>query len=160
MSPKPVNPLCPFCSDSIKESVFYETRDFLALYNIAPILPGHSLVIPRKHQTSIIDLSDEGLFNFFSTAKYALLILMKVFQTKAFDWSIQEKPEAGQTIEHLHLHIVPRIKNDLIQPGHWYPLIHRNDMEIMDSENRPRLGAQELKVIVEKLKEAGRQAAL
>ena len=157
MLPDPENPGCPFCRDSIISSAFYETRDFIAIYNIAPILPGHSLIIPRNHHTSLMTLSDELLFDFFKTARTALLILMKAFHTRAFDWSIQEKPEAGQTIEHLHLHIVPRITDDLIHPGHWYPLIHRNDMEIMDSENRPRLNAQELMVIVEKLKEAGRQ---
>jgi bis(5'-adenosyl)-triphosphatase len=159
MSPYP-HPGCPFCHESIHSSVFYETRDFIALYNIAPILPGHSLVIPRAHHTSLLALSDESLFDFFKTARIALLILMKAFHTNAFDWSIQEKPEAGQTIEHLHLHIVPRIREDLIHPGHWYPLIHRNDMEIMDSENRPRLAAKELQVIIEKLKEAGRQLTL
>jgi bis(5'-adenosyl)-triphosphatase len=160
MSPIPDHSDCPFCQDSINASVFYETLDFIAIYNIAPILPGHSLVVPRKHHTSLLTLSDPLLFEFFKTARTALLILMKAFRTNAFDWSVQEKPEAGQTIEHLHLHIVPRIKEDLIHPGHWYPLIHRNDMEIMDSENRPRLGAHELQIIIGKLKEAGRQLAL
>lgn len=154
MSAKSIVRDCPFCQDSIKTSVFYETPDFMALYNFAPILPGHSLVIPRKHHTGLLTLSDTEFADFFITARNALLILMKVFHTPAFDWSIQEKPEAGQTIEHLHLHIVPRISEDLINPGHWYPLIHRNDMEIMDSLDRPRLTSEELKIIIEKLKEA------
>ena len=108
---------CPFCNESIQSSVFYETRDFMAVFNIAPVLPGHSLVIPRAHHTSILSLSDEELTDFFKTARSALLILMKAFHTEAFDWSIQEKPEAGQTIEHLHLHIVPRVMDDLLHPG-------------------------------------------
>jgi bis(5'-adenosyl)-triphosphatase len=150
---------CPFCSESIRSSIYYETRDFIALYNIAPVLPGHSLIIPRMHHTSILTLTDQELFDFFKTARSALLILMKAFHTEAFDWSVQEKPEAGQTIEHLHLHIVPRLKHDLINPGHWYPLVQGNDMEIMDSENRPRLTSKELQVIVDKLKEVGGQPA-
>jgi len=146
-------PDCPFCNDAIKSSVFYENKDYIALYNLAPILPGHSLVIPREHHTSILSLSDEALGAFFRTAKMAQLILMKAFETNAFDWSLQEKMEAGQTIEHLHLHIVPRIRNDLVHPGHWYPLIHRNDPEIIDSLLRPRLSIDDLEIIIHKLKD-------
>ncbi len=38
-------------------SVFYETQDFMAAFNIAPVLPGHSLVIPRTHHTSILSFT-------------------------------------------------------------------------------------------------------
>ena len=150
---------CPFCNESIQSSVFYETRDFMAVFNIAPVLPGHSLVIPRAHHTSILSLTDKEITDFFKTARTALLILMKAFNTEAFDWSLQEKPEAGQTIEHLHLHIVPRVMNDLRHPGHWYPLVQRNDTDIIDSLNRPRLTAGEMKIIVDKLKEVARNMA-
>jgi len=128
----------------------------MAAFNIAPVLPGHSLVIPRAHHTSILSLTDSEITDFFKTARSALLILMKAFHTEAFDWSLQEKPEAGQTIEHLHLHIVPRAKNDLLHPGHWYPLVQRNDMDLIDSLNRPRLIPEEMKFIVDKLKEVAR----
>ncbi len=146
-------PGCPFCNETIKSSVFYENEDFMAVFNIAPVLPGHSLVIPRAHHTSILALSDAEISGFFKTARSALIILMKAFHTEAFDWSIQEKPEAGQTIEHLHLHIVPRVMNDLLHPGHWYPLILHNDMDLIDSLKRPRLTEEEMKIIVDKLKE-------
>ena len=149
-------PGCPFCSESIQLSVFYENRDFMAAFNIAPVLPGHSLVIPRAHHTSILSFTDAELTDFFKTARTALLILMKAFHTEAFDWSLQEKPEAGQTIEHLHLHIVPRAMNDLLLPGHWYPLVQRNDVDMIDSLSRPRLTAEEMKIIVDKLKEVAR----
>jgi bis(5'-adenosyl)-triphosphatase len=128
----------------------------MAVFNIAPVLPGHSLVIPRVHHTSILSLSDAEITDFFKTARSTLLILMKAFQTEAFDWSLQEKPEAGQTIEHLHLHIVPRVMNDLLHPGHWYPLVQRNDMDMIDSLNRPRLTVEEIRIIVDKLKEVSR----
>jgi bis(5'-adenosyl)-triphosphatase len=145
--------VCPFCDSSIQTSVFYGNNDFLALYNIAPVLPGHSLVIPKKHLTSLMELSDQELADFISVSRTALRILMKAFNTDAFDWSIQEKPEAGQTISHLHLHIVPRLKGDLKHPGNWYPMIQHNDEEIMDSENRPRLSTSEMQQIVGKLRQ-------
>ncbi len=148
---------CPFCSKSVNASVFLEKGNFLAIYNIAPVLPGHSLIIPRYHVTSLLKLDNREMISFFETARIALRILMKAFNTDAFDWSIQEKPEAGQTIEHLHLHIVPRMKGDLQHPGDWYPLISTNDTAIIDSLNRPRLDAASLKQIVTELRKINPQ---
>jgi len=143
---------CPFCDESVNKSVFFTRGGFMAIYNIAPVLPGHSLVIPKQHFTGILELSDKEMFEFFDTARMALRILMKAFNTDSFDWSVQEKPEAGQTIEHLHLHIVPRLKSDLPQPGDWYPLVHHNDEEIIDSFNRPRIKAEIMAPIIRELK--------
>lgn len=143
---------CPFCDKSVGDSVFLDRDDFMAIYNIAPVLPGHSLIIPKRHINGILELSDQEMFRFFDTARIAVRILMKAFNTDAFDWSIQEKPEAGQTVEHLHLHIVPRLKGDLQQPGDWYPLIHHNDDAMIDSANRVRLNSSAMKQIVDELR--------
>jgi bis(5'-adenosyl)-triphosphatase len=152
MAARPEYSTCPFCDDSIRSAMFYETLHFMAVYNIAPILPGHSLVIPRVHHTSLMTLADQELNEFFIVARMALRILMKAFHTEAFDWSIQEKPEAGQTIEHLHLHIVPRVKGDLPQPGEWYPHIHQSDQTMIDSFNRPLLNPENLALITTELR--------
>jgi bis(5'-adenosyl)-triphosphatase len=145
--------VCPFCDASVQASVFYARGSFMAIYNIAPVLPGHSLVIPKKHVTSITDLTDNELSEFFITARTVLRILMNAFHTDSYDWSIQEKPEAGQTIDHLHLHIVPRLKGDLKHPGAWYPLLQRNDREIIDSLDRPRLNSESMSLIINELKQ-------
>lgn len=129
-----------------------ESENFLAIYNIAPVLPGHSLIIPKNHITSFILLDKEQLTEFLETTRHAVRILLKAFNTDAFDLSVQEKPEAGQTIEHLHLHIVPRIKGDKPNPGDWYPVIHKNDQMIIDNEGRKRLPDEDIRTIVEKLK--------
>jgi bis(5'-adenosyl)-triphosphatase len=143
---------CPFCGPDVEASVFFDDGDFLAIYNIAPVLPGHSLVIPKAHKTSLLQLNDDEMFRYFITSRKALAILLKAFETDAFDWSIQEKPEAGQSIEHLHLHIVPRLKHDLPQPGDWYPLVHRNDKEIIDSTIRKKISPESLKTIITRLR--------
>jgi bis(5'-adenosyl)-triphosphatase len=144
---------CPFCSPTIEECVFLESENFLAIYNIAPVLPGHSLIIPRDHITSFIDLNQQQRAEFLDTTTQAVRLLLKAFHTDAFDLSVQEKPEAGQTIEHLHLHIVPRLKNDMAHPGDWYPVIHESDQMIMDDKTRKRLADDDLRRIVEKLRE-------
>jgi bis(5'-adenosyl)-triphosphatase len=144
--------VCPFCSPKIKECVFLESANFLAVYNIAPVLPGHSLIIPKDHITSFIALNRQQRTEFLETTTRAVRMLLKAFHTDAFDLSVQEKPEAGQTIEHLHLHIVPRLKGDMPSPGEWYPVIHTSDQMIMDDKDRNRLRDEDLRKIVEKLK--------
>jgi bis(5'-adenosyl)-triphosphatase len=147
---------CPFCEDKIKESVFAESENFRAIYNLAPILPGHSLVIPKKHTISLLDLSDMELSEMIIFAKKVTQILLEAFNSVSFNWSIQDSEAAGQTVSHLHLHIVPRYTGDLPDPGDWYPKINNNLNEILDSDSRDKLSQDQLEKIVAKLKRIGR----
>lgn len=144
---------CPFCNKRIREVSFLSDGSNMAVVNIAPALPGHSLVIPSKHVSSLLDLTETEITAFFNTAAKATKILLKAFNTDAFDWSVQEKEEAGQSVEHLHLHIVPRLKNDLNDPGDWYPLLQKADRMIIDKPGRERLSETGLEIIVKKLRQ-------
>jgi bis(5'-adenosyl)-triphosphatase len=146
------NTNCPFCASEIKDSSFFESENFLAVYNIAPILPGHTLVIPKKHITSFFQLSDKDLFEYIKFSRSVTKILSKVFDTEAFNWSLQEKDEAGQSVAHMHIHIIPRKPGDLTNSGDWYPMLKNNIDNILDSNKREKLKPDQLKVIIEKLK--------
>jgi len=50
---------CPFCEQAFKSNVYNESGSFLAAYNIAPILPGHSIIVSKKHISSLLELSEE-----------------------------------------------------------------------------------------------------
>lgn len=143
---------CPFCSADIIHSVFHESRGMLAVYNIAPILPGHSLVLPKRHVESIFELSQEETGDFFSFAREVTHMLNKAFGTRGFDWSLQESEEAGQTIKHLHLHIIPRKPGDLDQPGDWFPQLEQSKNSSEGSESRPRLSKNQIMEMVQYIK--------
>lgn len=151
---------CPFCNPAVREYTFLESDKFLALYNIAPVLPGHSLIVTRAHLTSLMELSEKELCEFVSFSRKAVRILAHVFQTEAFNWTLQEKEEAGQTIAHMHIHILPRKSADLPDPGEWYPRLVNNIDNIIDSSKRPRLTRNEMNRVVQKLKEAAAQMRL
>lgn len=144
-------PNCSFCNSEVIDATFAESDNFRAIYNIAPILPGHSLVIPKWHIQSLIDLSDEELYEMITFGRNVVKKLLIAFHAQAFNWTIQEGEEAGQTVLHLHLHLIPRKPKDLLQPGDWYPLIREslnNYADVIDSESRPRLTSEEMKKIV------------
>jgi bis(5'-adenosyl)-triphosphatase len=143
---------CPFCDPNIEETKFLESDNFLAIYNIAPILPGHSLIIPKEHLQSIMELSHSELCEMMVFSRDTVQVLLKAFGADAFNWTIQEGEEAGQTISHLHLHLIPRTPKDLASPGDWYPLLRKSESKAIDSDARPRLSSIEMRETVEKIR--------
>lgn len=148
----PKNHDCPFCRDEFAGKAFMQNADFLAVYNIAPILPGHSLIIPKRHIESLTELSDKMVAMLFVFARQATSILMKAFHGEAFDWSLQDGKPAGQTVPHLHLHIIVRKQGDLTNPGDWYPSIEKANDTLLDSFNRNPLDNEAYLRITEHLR--------
>lgn len=139
---------CPFCLPKACENAFAESENFLALYNIAPILPGHSLVVPKRHVSSLMDLDEDELCEFTCFGREMVRVLMEAFGVDSFNWTIQEREEAGQTIEHLHLHLLPRTPGDLPEPGDWYPRLRAQQSQVIDSDKRQRLTRAEMEASV------------
>lgn len=146
---------CPFCVPNVNNVKFAESQNFVAVYNIAPILPGHSLVVPKRHVRSVLQLSDDELCEMMTFSRKVINILLTAFGAVAFDWTIQDGEAAGQTVPHFHLHIIPRKFGDLPTPGSWYPKLRESQEDIIDSEKRPRFSPDEMKRIVSKLREVG-----
>lgn len=136
---------CPFCDPEIARSEFAGTADFAAVYNIAPVLPGHTLIIPRQHLTGLYELPQDEFCTYWSFAQKVTSFLLEVFDTDAFNWTIQEREAAGQTVPHLHLHLIPRKQGDLPRPGDWYPRLRDTQDENgeIDSEDREHLSIEE-----------------
>lgn len=145
---------CPFCSPKIEIAAFAEEDGFKAVYNLAPIVPGHCMIIPVKHIESIMELSEEELSKMVLFSRRIIKVLQKVFHTPFFNWTIQEGEPAGQSIPHLHMHLVPRTTGDFPEPGDWYPQLEDSKKVYLDSESRPKLAKKDLLKIVDKLKEA------
>lgn len=149
---------CPFCEPAIFTHVFAEDAGFLAVYNIAPILPGHSLVVPRRHAQSLLELSDDELAFLAAFAQRMTRLLMRVFAADGFDWTVQDGSSAGQTVPHLHLHIIPRRTGDLADPGDWYQALldarpyAMFQSGLIDDRHRQHLTPAEMRAIVARLK--------
>lgn len=143
---------CLFCRKEILEKSFCATARFSAFYNIAPILPGHSLVIPNKHYESLFELPDDELSEMMVFARKITSVLKTVFNCDGFDWTIQDGVSAGQTVPHLHLHIIPRKPHDLPESNEWYSKIPMNEAKLLDSNNRERLSNKEYNDITIKLR--------
>jgi histidine triad (HIT) family protein len=106
---------CIFCKIAKKEVNAYivqESENFLAFLDIHPHAPGHTLVIPKDHYERFLDLPENLGEEFIKIVKESALLISKALKTKDFTFGINEGPYAGQAVSHLHLHIMPRFKND------------------------------------------------
>ncbi|GFO82751.1 MAG: hypothetical protein A49_23780 [Methyloceanibacter sp.] len=77
------------------------------------------------------------------------------FGTSAFNWTIQEGAAAGQTIRHLHMHLIPRKAGDLPHPGDWYPRLTESENGLIDSSRRQQLTREQLREIARRIKDIG-----
>ncbi len=144
---------CPFCEDKILAASFAASSHFRAIYNLAPILPGHSLIIPEFHYQSLLDMPEELLGEMMIFSRKVVLGLRKIFNANGFNWTIQDGTSAGQTVFHVHLHLVPRQVGDLPEPGDWYPRVAAQEQNLLDSELRPKLSDEEMQQIVKYLRQ-------
>lgn len=135
----------------VQKATFAESENFRAIYNIAPILPGHVLIVPKNHLSRFTELDEGMLIEMVLFSRRVIQALEQAFNTNSFDWTIQDGIPAGQTIEHLHLHIIPRTAGDLPKPGDWYPELEAFENSYIDSHLRLKISARNLKKITENL---------
>lgn len=127
---------CPFCSNEVKDTAFARQGNFVALYNIAPVVPGHSLIVPIDHTINILDLNDSEYVELMTFARTVARFLTQYYHTPDFDISIQQGRNAGQSIDHLHVHILPRKSNDIVDNGEWYDKIDEIERGKLDSDKK------------------------
>jgi diadenosine tetraphosphate (Ap4A) HIT family hydrolase len=106
---------CPFCSlppDRILLSSTYA----IALRDAYPISPGHTLIVPRRHVGSFFEATAQERAELLALLDEAKLELDAQFSPAAFNIGINDGPAAGQTVPHLHIHLIPRYVGDRTDP--------------------------------------------
>ncbi len=106
---------CLFCKIANKEisaDVIGENEDAVALLDIRPLAPGHTMVIPKAHAETILELPDEKIEGVFLLVKQMTEKLAKALSPDGFTLGMNHGKNAGQAIDHLHIHIIPRFKGD------------------------------------------------
>ena len=106
---------CVFCEiDSHMSSVLLESEHFYLTQDKFPVTPGHLLIIPKRHITSLSDLSETEWYDLRVVLEEACSLLKTGDnQITGFNIGINIGSDAGQTIPHLHVHVIPRRPNDI-----------------------------------------------
>ena len=109
----PNNP-CLFCKDprgvSLERELAYSARDSYAAS------PGHTLVIPRRHVASFFDLTPEEINACMELITEERKQLDEEFKPDGYNIGVNVGQAAGQSILHVHIHLIPRYKGDVENP--------------------------------------------
>lgn len=81
-----------------------------------PVTPGHSLIIPKRHIKSLFNTTSIERNSLFSLIEKAKAILDKKYKPSAYNVGVNDGPAAGQTIPHLHIHLIPRYEEPESDP--------------------------------------------
>lgn len=112
---------CPFCkiwesgsSHSFKVLVVGE--HCVSVLDQYPVSEGHCLIIPKRHVNSIDELSDVELKDLYTVLHQTKILLIETYLPDGFNIGINEGEAAGQTVPHLHIHLIPRYEGDVVCP--------------------------------------------
>jgi diadenosine tetraphosphate (Ap4A) HIT family hydrolase len=104
---------CPFC-DFTQPVAQHGT--FFAKQDEYPVSLGHTLLIPRRHVETFFELGKEEREDFFNLLLEMHDRLQHQYEPDGFNIGINIGPAAGQTIAHLHIHLIPRYLGDVENP--------------------------------------------
>ena len=105
------NQPCPFCTlqtESSQRHLCFENEVGFVIRDGYPITQGHTLVIPKRHVGSFFDITPEERQALFELIDLAKADLDKAFKPASYNIGINDGEAAGQTIAHLHIHLIPR----------------------------------------------------
>jgi diadenosine tetraphosphate (Ap4A) HIT family hydrolase len=111
ISPKP----CPFCTLP-SARVIDENTTAMVIRDGYPVSPGHTLLIPKRHTGSFFDLSTQERDDLLALLDRAKSVLDAELQPQGYNIGINDGAAAGQTVPHLHVHLIPRFEGDLPDP--------------------------------------------
>ena len=107
---------CPFCKAESERVIIASTSLSVAFYDGFPVSPGHALIIPRRHVASFFELTQEEQQDLLSLADRVKRIVEERYHPDGYNIGINVGKAAGQSIFHVHMHLIPRYKGDVPNP--------------------------------------------
>jgi diadenosine tetraphosphate (Ap4A) HIT family hydrolase len=106
---------CPFCC-LVPEQILLEGSVAVALWDSYPLNPGHVLLVPRRHVASWFEATAAERDEMLHLADDARRVVLERHSPDGFNLGINDGAAAGQTVPHLHLHLIPRYRGDVPDP--------------------------------------------
>ena len=93
--------------------IFHRTAHSFALVNLRPLVPGHILICSNRVTPLLSDLEEDEYNDLWRTVRVAQKVLKQQYKCDAFNVAVQDGAGAGQSVPHVHVHILPRYRGDL-----------------------------------------------
>ncbi|MBO8128990.1 MAG: HIT family protein [Peptococcaceae bacterium] len=108
---------CLFCTiQQNPEAIICENDLAFAIYDKFPVNPGHVLVIPKRHFPTFFEATEEEITAVYRLIKDVCGIIENKYQPDGYNIGVNNGACAGQTVWHLHFHVIPRFVGDVDKP--------------------------------------------
>ena len=108
------NNSCPFCN--LEREKILDSELSFAIYDGFPVNDGHALIIPKRHIANYFELTNEEQRDCFELLNRVKEKLQEKYNPNGFNVGININEAAGQTIPHVHIHLIPRFEEDVEEP--------------------------------------------
>lgn len=115
---KHIDDNCIFCkiaNGEIPSNAIYEDDNFKAILDISPASRGHVILLPKTHAANLYELPEEYCGKIMGVAKKCAAAMTKTLHCAGLNVLQNNGEIAGQTVFHLHVHLIPRYENDRIK---------------------------------------------
>jgi len=103
---------CKIANGEIPSTTLYEDEDFRVILDLGPATRGHALLLPKEHYKDLFDLEDEVAAKALVRAKRIAGRLQKAVGADGMNLVQNNGEDAGQTVFHFHMHLIPRYPED------------------------------------------------
>ncbi|EOY34738.1 Fragile histidine triad isoform 2 [Theobroma cacao] len=115
------------------KEVFYSSPLSYAMVNLRPVVPGNVLVCPRREVKRFVDLTVDETSDLWQTAQRVGGGLECHHKASSLTFTIQDGPQSGQTVPHVHIHILPRREGDFERNDEIYDAIDVKEKEMQET---------------------------
>lgn len=106
---------CPFCNTS-ELNLVLENDLAVAFYDKYPVQKGHLLVVPKQHVQTYFDATPEQIAAIHALIQEGKRLIDERYEPDGYNIGVNVGEYGGQTVEHLHFHLIPRYKGDIADP--------------------------------------------
>ncbi|MBS3065549.1 HIT domain-containing protein [Candidatus Pacearchaeota archaeon] len=106
---------CKIASEDVKSEVLKESENFIAIKDVNPVAEGHTLIIPKQHFVTLLDIPNNLGEELLKFEKEVSSYLLEKKHGDGFNMIMNNFPSAGQFVMHAHIHLIPRKDKDGIR---------------------------------------------
>jgi histidine triad (HIT) family protein len=126
---------CKFCqivAGELANYVVFEDEISLAFLDNRPLFIGHTLLVPKRHVETLDDLPSEMIGPFFTNVQLLARAVERGLEAEGSFVAINNR--VSQSVQHLHVHIVPRRKKDGLRGFFWPRQAHPDEAELRQAQ--------------------------
>ena len=106
---------CPFCHFAL-DKILEENEEAFAFYDLYPVQKGHTLIVPKRHIVTYFEATETEILSIHRLLTSRKKVLDKELQPDGYNIGVNVGEAGGQTVPHLHVHLIPRYNGDIEDP--------------------------------------------